>query len=195
MDAAVLTALAKWPDVPAVCGWLALTARGQWRLRGEPILNPAIRDFFGRNYASDEVGRWFVQNGPQRVYVDLEATPWVYRLAAAARLLTHTGIVPRELTAAALLDDGRLLLVTDLGPGLIDDRDAAAFMTSFAGDDGAVLDDRDAERWLAGTIEAVVDPRAFGLPGRACRLARESAAGLSRRYGFVRRPRAGLSGG
>jgi hypothetical protein len=193
VDADVLAAIARWPDVPAVHGWLALTARGEWRLRGEPIRNPAIRDFFGRNYAGDDVGRWFVQNGPQRVYVDLEATPWVYRLAEPAGLLTHTGRAPQELQAAALLDDGRLLLGTDLGPGLLDDRDATAFMASFVDDDGVVLGDRGSERWLAGMGEALVDPRAIGLPGMACRLARESADGLSRRYGFVCQPRADRS--
>jgi hypothetical protein len=59
MDPLVLAALAKWPDVPAVTGWLSLTARGDWRLRGEPIGNDAIRAFIGRNYASDAQGRWY----------------------------------------------------------------------------------------------------------------------------------------
>src|SRR5690606_15898587 len=35
MDPEVLAAIAKWPNVPAVYGWLGLTARGEWRLRGE----------------------------------------------------------------------------------------------------------------------------------------------------------------
>lgn len=80
MDETVLAAMARWPDVPHVYGWLSLTARGQWRMRGEPIANAAIRDFIGRNYGCDEDGRWFFQNGPQRVYVTLELTPWVYRV-------------------------------------------------------------------------------------------------------------------
>ena len=49
MDESVVAALAKWPNVPAVFGLLALTGRGEWRLRGEPIANVAIRDFIGRN--------------------------------------------------------------------------------------------------------------------------------------------------
>jgi len=75
MDADVLAAIAKWPNVPAVYGWLLLTKRGEWRIRGEPIVNAAIGDFIGRNYAADDRGRWFLQNGPQRVYVDLELSP------------------------------------------------------------------------------------------------------------------------
>ncbi|MGB3277244.1 MAG: DUF2946 family protein, partial [Castellaniella sp.] len=30
MDDQVLAAMARWPNVPAVHGWLSLTARGQW---------------------------------------------------------------------------------------------------------------------------------------------------------------------
>ncbi len=80
MDADVIAAMAKWPNVPAVFGWLQLTARGEWRIRGERIANPAIRAFIGRNYAVDSNGRWYFQNGPQRVFASLALTPWVYRV-------------------------------------------------------------------------------------------------------------------
>src|SRR2546425_285510 len=128
MDESVLAAIAKWPDVPAVFGWLRLTARGEWRIRGEPIANRTIVDFIGRNYGVDHLGRWFFQNGPQRVFVELELTPWVYRLVPGERLIAHTGAQPHSLTGAALLDDGRFVLVTDLGAGVLDDRDAALFL-------------------------------------------------------------------
>jgi hypothetical protein len=32
-------------------------------------------NFIQRNYDHDAQGQWFFQNGPQRVYVELEATP------------------------------------------------------------------------------------------------------------------------
>src|SRR3546814_12269321 len=32
MDENVIAAMARWPDVPDVFGWLSLTERGQWRL-------------------------------------------------------------------------------------------------------------------------------------------------------------------
>ncbi|MBP6280161.1 MAG: DUF2946 family protein, partial [Rhodocyclaceae bacterium] len=37
MDDAVVRALAKWPDVPDVFGWLRLDKRGQWRLKDEIV--------------------------------------------------------------------------------------------------------------------------------------------------------------
>ena len=70
VDAVVLRAMAKWPNVPAVFGWLSLDRRGRWLLRGEPIGNAAARQFISRNYQSDPHGRWFFQNGPQRVFVE-----------------------------------------------------------------------------------------------------------------------------
>jgi len=186
----VLAALAKWPNVPAVHGWLALTARGEWRLRGERIDNRAIREFIGRNYAADREGRWFFQNGPQRVYVALEATPWVYRLAAGEPLAAHTGARPRALEVAALLDDGRFVLATDLGPGLVDDRDAALFLRAVTDFAGLPLNERGLERWFEGRDEAFVDAASLGLDARPLRIGRLRCADLPRRFGFVRDPAA-----
>lgn len=95
MDEIVKAALKKWPNVPHCHGWLGLDARGDWYMRddrtqatgpfplakGSRILHDKLRDFIVRNYACDAQGAWFFQNGPQRVYVELEAAPWVWRLA------------------------------------------------------------------------------------------------------------------
>jgi Protein of unknown function (DUF2946) len=188
MDDVVLAAIAKWPNVPAVFGWLALTARGEWRIRGERIDNGAIREFIGRNYAVDAMGRWFFQNGPQRVFVELEATPWVYRLAPGAPLAAHTGAQPRTLDVVALLDDGRFALSTDLGAGIVDDRDTALLLrvvTDFA---GLPLNERGIERWFEGKDEAFVNATALELQSPARRIERLRAAELPKRFGFVRVP-------
>ncbi|HUI59871.1 MAG TPA: DUF2946 family protein, partial [Steroidobacteraceae bacterium] len=81
MDQIVQQAMAKWPNVPSVYGWLTLDRRGRWAIKGERLTNPAITAFIGRNYGSDPQGRWFFQNGPQRVFVSLAYTPLVYRLS------------------------------------------------------------------------------------------------------------------
>jgi hypothetical protein len=49
-------------------------------LPGDVIKHAALNAFIARNYASDTDGRYFFQNGPQRVYVNLDATPWVVRM-------------------------------------------------------------------------------------------------------------------
>jgi hypothetical protein len=90
MDEQVLRSLIKWPNVPDCFGWLALDRRGQWRMRdefaqhnklpGQLITHRSFNEFISRNYACDHLGRYFFQNGPQRVYVTLDATPWIARI-------------------------------------------------------------------------------------------------------------------
>ena len=67
-------------------------------------------------------GAWFFQNGPQRVYVELEAAPWVWRLqpdpTAAVIVTSHTGL-PAEPSEAFLDESGRLFLASDLGLGIV----------------------------------------------------------------------------
>jgi hypothetical protein len=140
MDEIVKAALKKWPNVPACYGWLALDARGEWymrdervqaagpfpRVKGSHITHEKLREFIQRNYDVDAASAaWFFQNGPQRVYVELEAAPWVWRVADDARIESHTGRA--ALVASALLDEaGRLFLATDLGLGIVHTLDMEA---------------------------------------------------------------------
>jgi len=136
MDEIVKAALKKWPNVPHCHGWLALDARGDWYMRddrvqaagpfpqvkGSRILHDKLREFIHRNYASDEAGCWFFQNGPQRVYVELEAAPWVWRLALTAdgalEVRSHTGA--QAIVDSTWLDEhGRLFLAADIGLGIV----------------------------------------------------------------------------
>ncbi|HJV61688.1 MAG TPA: DUF2946 family protein [Albitalea sp.] len=135
MDDIVKAALKKWPNVPHCHGWLALDARGDWYMRdertqaagpfpqvkGSRILHDKLRAFIHRNYARDEPGCWFFQNGPQRVYVELEAAPWIWRLQAqgdSVLAASHTGC-DAQVESAWLDERGRLFLATDLGLGLV----------------------------------------------------------------------------
>jgi hypothetical protein len=121
MDEIVVRSLAKWPNVPAVYGWLDLDRRGNWLIKGERIGNAALRDFIARNYAADERGRWFFQNGPQRVYVRLAYTPLVAHYEGE-RLFDHCGRAFEPLETF-LDDEGSVLVRGTLGICLLDDRD------------------------------------------------------------------------
>ena len=134
MDDIVKAALQKWPNVPHCHGWLALDARGDWYMRddriqaagpfprpkGSRIDHEKLRDFIHRNYAHDDAGAWFFQNGPQRVYVDLEAAPWVWRIddAPGWPVRSHTGQAA-AVHSSWLDEEGRLFLATDIGYGLV----------------------------------------------------------------------------
>ncbi len=137
MDDIVKAALKKWPNVPDCRGWLALDARGDWYMRddrvqaagpfpsvkGSRILHDKLREFIHRNYACDDGGAWYFQNGPQRVYVELEAAPFVWRIDARDFALTSHSGRPARLHSAWLDEHGRLFLATDIGFGLVHTQD------------------------------------------------------------------------
>jgi hypothetical protein len=136
MDAIVEAALKKWPNVPACYGWLALDARGDWymrddrvqaagpfpRVKGSRIEHGKLIDFIARNYEHDAAGAWFFQNGPQRVYVELEAAPWVWRVGADFSLTTHTGL-QAGVRNVWLDEHGRLFIDSAIGLGIVHTQD------------------------------------------------------------------------
>lgn len=152
--------MARWPNVPDVYGWLSLSERGEWRLHpqgdallpehcaagaaspGEAISSPAIIKFMNRNYAADDAGQWYFQNGPQRVYVRLDAAPHILHTehdGSASRLRTHTGQDVAGISAWWLDDAGKLYALTDLGPALVSGRDLAELMAQLRLTDGTPL--------------------------------------------------------
>jgi hypothetical protein len=118
MDEWVLNALKRWPNVPALFGWLGLDRRGRWLVQGEAISHPRIIEVINRNYAADEHGRWYFQNGPQRGYLQLESTPLILFVSDDNEgLITHTGLAVAQLGAAHIDEEGALVLTTEHGPG------------------------------------------------------------------------------
>lgn len=118
MDEWVLNALKRWPNVPALFGWLGLDRRGRWLVQGETISHPRIIEVINRNYAADEHGRWYFQNGPQRGYMQLESAPFILLVSAdGEHLVTHTGLAVEQLHAAYMDEEGSLVLTTEHGPG------------------------------------------------------------------------------
>jgi hypothetical protein len=183
MDEIVKQAMAKWPNVPHCFGWLALDARGGWRMRderaqhlnlpGDKITQAALLGFINRNYGADEQGRWFFQNGPQRVYVTLEATPYVARTDPQQGWLLHTGEV-LVVEKAWLTEAGELLLGGAGKLARLDDRDVASVLGQLRLD-GQPVDDDTLMEWIergkgsmtlgsapVGRIETAHIPTSFG---------------------------------
>src|SRR5436190_24154285 len=130
MDEIVARSPAKWPNVPAGYGWLERDRRGNWLIKGERIANLARREFIARNYECDERGRWYFQNGPQRVYVTLAYTPLVVHYEGDA-LVDHCGR-PFAARANYVDDEGSVVLAGEPGIALLDDRDLLRFADSGA---------------------------------------------------------------
>lgn len=210
MDENVIAAMARWPDVPDVYGWLSLTERGEWRLHpqgdalapldaagnglspGEAISSPPILAFIGRNYAADKAGQWYFQNGPQRVYVRLDAAPYIVHTTredrGGPRLRTHTGLPVNELRGWWLDDDGRLYAQTEHGPALVAGRDLESVLASLRTLDGKpVLERLEAQHWTGGDAFQVEWTDAQDPPAALhfC-----PASAIPDTLGFVSRPRA-----
>jgi len=167
MDNIVKQAMAKWPGVPHCYGWLGLDARGDWYLRddraqaagafasgplaakGSRLEHAGLIGFIARNYGCDGQGQWYFQNGPQRVYVELQATPWIWRVAADGGIAAHTG-QPAALRQVYSDEQGRVYLQTSGGFGLVHTQDVLA-----------VADALEQGRWPAAQ-----PLRADELPGR-----------------------------
>ncbi|MSQ52329.1 MAG: DUF2946 family protein [Betaproteobacteria bacterium] len=155
MDDSVARAMHKWPNVPNVYGWLRLDRRGNWLVKSrlgafERIGNRAVVDFIGRNYAADAHGRWFFQNGPQRVYVSLDYTPWVFRLSEGSdSLVAHNEGAAGVLNSVLVDDAGALLVDCAMGVGVISDRDLAPLVERIA-NENPVLEGGEALQMLAG---------------------------------------------
>ena len=147
MDAPVARGMAKWPNVPAVYGWLELDRRGNWRIKGQTISHRGLCDFIARNYQADEGGRWYFQNGPQRVFVRLAYTPLVAHFEGD-RLVDQRAATVRPGTVY-VDDEGSVLIEGGDAVALLDDRDLGHF----------------AERWSA-SIDSLPRVARAEVPGR-----------------------------
>ena len=183
MDDIVRQAMAKWPNVPDCYGWLGLDARGNWYMRddraqaagpfatsdggtpdsrGAVLRHDKLIDFIHRNYDCDDVGQWYFQNGPQRVYVDLEAAPYVWRVMAAGAgeaqaptVQAHTGQAA-EVRSAWLDEQGRLFLACELADI------GAAFGLVHTLDMGVAADAVESGQWQPQEMAFAEMPGRFG---------------------------------
>ncbi len=192
MDDIVKQAMAKWPNVPDCYGWLALDARGAWRMRderaqhlnlpGDKVHQAALLAFINRNYGADERGCWYFQNGPQRVFVNLEATPFIARTDPVLGLTVQTGAVLAP-TAAFLTEAGSLILTADDIVAQVDDRDVVQLLGALS-IDGRTAGDEDVLAWLEGSKGALV----LKLGAVQLAVQRLPADAVPAHFGFVRLP-------
>jgi len=180
--------MARWPDVPAVFGWLSLDRRGRWLLKGETLSNQAALAFIARNYAPDDRGRWYFQNGPQRVYVALQGAPLALRLEPGGDFSDHRGEPAGDPRVVLMDENGDVWMDTALGPGLLDDRDLDAYSQRLCGRGGEplgedVLIERLDTLCAGGGVDLWVREGDALLP-----LVGITSAGVPGRLGFVRDP-------
>ena len=193
MDDIVKQAMAKWPNVPHCYGWLALDARGGWRMRdeqaqhanlpGERLVNAALLAFINRNYAADERGCWYFQNGPQRVYVNLETTPYVARTDPSQGLVVQTGDALGPVEQAYMTAAGAVIVAAAGKLAQVDDRDVAQLVSCMEMD-GAPVHDEALMAWL----ETGAGDLSLRLRDARVAVERLPDGDLGERFGFVALP-------
>ena len=204
MDEQVLAAMKKWPNVPAAYGWLSLNARGLWRFHhhgdfvadpeGDTIENHQLIQFFNRNYETTDNGAWYIQNGPQKAFVNLPYAPFILFYDNAQQILsTHHGHVVNAVKHWYFSDDGRIFAQTDVGPAMLTDRDAPSFINDAKRLDGSdavsrELNEHDIEDLVTGaSFELCLSTAKVDLIAPCSYLESNKAEEI---LGFVKQPKA-----
>lgn len=203
MDEQVLRSLIKWPNVPDCFGWLALDRRGQWRmvdefaqqnkLPGQVIQHIALNEFISRNYASDQLGRFFFQNGPQRVFISLAATPWIVRIIPSEQgqqLMTQCQTQMKP--SAALSDEnGSIYILGSIKQAIYQDLKTQQFEVEEHASIG-LLHDHDLDQFseLAQLREEACSfGGSWNWHGEQLPLDPIHSEELAKRFGFVKQPK------
>jgi hypothetical protein len=190
LDDAVVRAMSKWPNVPAVYGWLKLDRRGRWLIKDDTIGNALVREFISRNYLRDESGCYAFQNGPQRVFVQLDYTPFVVSVEEDGTARLHTGELLHKPTSAWLDEAGNLLVLGEQGIALVDDRDLDAASDRFVSASGGVLDTDDVARAIDKLLAGQSASLAVLLSGATLPLSLIRRDQVASRFDFVAAPTA-----
>jgi hypothetical protein len=184
--------MAKWPNVPAVYGWLGLDRRGNWLIKGERVQNPLVAEFIGRNYSRDVRGCWFFQNGPQRVFVDLAYTPYVYRIVSAEgaplALEAHNGSPVAAVGGAWIDENGATLLQTEHGVGIVHDRDLDRLPPCLTDADGNPLAEAVLDELMDLAQQGRAAPLWLKFHESRIRIEPIVSGDVARRFDFVARP-------
>jgi hypothetical protein len=150
---------------------------------GDKVTQAALLGFINRNYMADERGCWFFQNGPQRVYLNLEATPYIARTDPQQGLLLHTGEAFGPPERGFLTEAGELLVEAGAKVAQVDDRDVAQLM-NYLELDGTPVGDEALMAWLEGAPGTL----ALRFQGRLVTVERIARGDVAARFGFQRLP-------
>ena len=164
MDELVKQSLTKWPNVPHCYGWLALEARGAFRMRdeaaqaahqqGDIIRHESLLAFIYRNYDCDNRGAWYFQNGPQRVYVELESTPFIARTDPELGFVLHDRTPVHEIDQVFMTNAGQLIIQSEQKIAMLDNHDLAPCLSMLHLKDQAIADD-DLLVWLSAPNQSL----------------------------------------
>ncbi len=115
---------------------------------GDIIRHESLLAFIYRNYDCDPRGAWYFQNGPQRVYVELESTPFIARTDPELGFVLHDRTPVRDIDFVFMTDTGQLIIQSRQKIAMLDPNDLAHCLTTLYMDDHAIADD-ELLKWLS----------------------------------------------
>jgi hypothetical protein len=162
------------------------------QLAGTVIQHIALNEFISRNYACDSLGRYFFQNGAQRVFITLDVTPWIARMIpceSGIQLLTQCGeeIKPQS----ALSDEKGNIYITGFITQTLSDQIDHTIFTRTVLPSVALLHDHDLDLFSEQSIvqEDACSFRGSWLwDGRTLPIEPIHSIELSERFHFVKAP-------
>lgn len=162
-------------------------------LPGRVIDHVALNEYISRNYASDNGGRYFFQNGPQRVFITLVATPWVARMIPGDQHLQLLTQCQSAITPTAALSDeqGNIYIVGAIEQTVFDSDDQQHFSLKVI-PSVALLHDHDLDQFseLAKLREEACSFGGSWLwQGKQLPLDPIHSDELSQRFGFIKNPK------
>ena len=165
----------------------------QNHLPGKVIDHVALNECICRNYAHDQVGRYFFQNGPQRVFITLAATPWIVRMIPGEQhpqLLTQcqSAMAP---TSALSDEQGNIYIVGTIEQTVFESADQQQFSIKVI-PSVALLHDHDLDQFseLAKLREEACSFGGSWLwHGQQLPLDPIHSDELSQRFGFIKNPK------
>lgn len=164
----------------------------QNNLPGKVIDHVALNECICRNYAHDQAGRYFFQNGPQRVFIALAATPWIARMIPGEQhpqLLTQcqSAMTP---TSALSDEQGNIYIVGTVEQTVFESADQQQFSIKVM-PSVALLHDHDLDQFseLAKLREEACSFGGSWLwHGQQLPLDPIHSDELSQRFGFIKNP-------
>jgi hypothetical protein len=169
----------------------------QNNLPGTVIVHQALNEFISRNYACDTEGRYFFQNGPQRVFITLDATPWIVRIIPddqQTKLLTQCQS-PIEPSAALSDENGNIYIVGEISQVIYENSNQAT-QTTFstqAKESIALLHDHDLDLFSELAIlkeEACSFGGSWNWHGKQLPLDPIHSSELAGRFDYIAKPSA-----
>jgi hypothetical protein len=151
--------------------------------QGDIIRHESLLDFIYRNYDCDSRGAWYFQNGPQRVYVELEATPFIVRTDPKLGFVLHDRTPIYEIDHVFMTNTGQLIIQNHQKVAMLDPSDLAQCLAMLYVGNQTIADD-DLLNWLSKPNQLL--QMKLGQQFRSVEWI--DSTQLQKRFGFIARP-------